>query len=127
MTSLVSLGKALSDPTRVRILNVLLQTELCVCELVDVLQVGQSSLSTHLQALRYGGVVATERRRTWIIYSISPQFREPLTALFTVLPQEDQKLSEDNHRLMHRIRLRVDGCCVVGFAKEVKDEVANNN
>src|SRR5262245_9064020 len=47
MDELVNTAKALSDPTRVRIICALLEWELCVCELCDALHVTQSTLSTH--------------------------------------------------------------------------------
>jgi ArsR family transcriptional regulator len=122
MKQLVDFGKALADPTRVRILNALLQTELCVCELVDALEIGQSTLSTHLQTLRNAGVVATEKRRTWIIYSIEPKALEAVTAAFGHFPLDDPRVQTDNERLANRIRLRIDGCCVVGFGALPKKE-----
>ena len=117
MTSIVAFGRALADPTRVRILNALLRSELCVCELVDALEVSQSSLSTHLQTLRNAGVVATEKRQSWIIYSIQPSAREAVHAAFGHFPPADPRIERDNDRLAQRLRLRVDGCCVLGFGQ----------
>jgi len=115
MDDLIAFGKALADPTRLRILNALLQSELCVCELVDALQVSQSSLSTQLQTLRSAGIVQTEKRRTWIIYSITEKFQEPLRQVARCFPTDDPRVSADNERLDRRLRLRVEGCCVQGI------------
>lgn len=114
MDLLLAYGKALSDPTRVRIINALLQSELCVCELVDALQVSQSSLSSHLQLLKSNGILKAEKRQTWIIYSITIRFAWPLKAAFSSLPTNDERIEIDNLRLSRRLRLRVDGCCVQG-------------
>ncbi len=122
MTDLVAFGKALADPTRVRILNALLQTELCVCELVDALAVSQSSLSSHLQILRNAGVVGTEKRRTWIIYSIHENALDAVKMAFEHFNPASEILQADNARLSSRIRLRVDGCCVVGFSNSSPTE-----
>ena len=62
MEELNQLGQAIADPTRVRILVALLQSELCVCELVDALEISQSTLSSHLQVLRQTGMVRTRKR-----------------------------------------------------------------
>lgn len=115
MISLVSLGKALSDVNRVRIVAALLQEELCVCELVDALEISQSTVSTHLQTLRSSGLVATDRRRNWIIYSIDPRVMEAVRNLFTQVPPQGERFEEDRRRLESRIRLRVDGCCTQGI------------
>lgn len=115
MITLTSLGKALADVTRVRILCALLESELCVCELVDALEITQSSLSTHLQTLRTTGIVRTEKRQSWIIYSIEPEALDLLRAAFEKFPPEGARIQTDMDRLSGRIRLRIDGCCVQGI------------
>lgn len=115
MITLTSLGKALADVTRVRILRALLESELCVCELVDALEITQSSLSTHLQTLRTTGIVRTEKRQSWIIYSIEPEAVDLLRAAFEKFPPEGARIQTDLDRLTGRIRLRIDGCCVRGI------------
>ncbi|MBX3118596.1 MAG: winged helix-turn-helix transcriptional regulator [Fimbriimonadaceae bacterium] len=111
MDTLVAFGKALADPTRVRILHALRREPLCVCEMMEALEIGQSTLSTHLQTLRSAGVVETERRGTWIIYSISPEVRGSLETIFVQLLSADERLQLDTARLESRIRLRIEGCC----------------
>lgn len=114
MNEILALGKSLSDPIRVRILNALAQEELCVCELVDALELNQSTVSTHLQTLRSAGVVATEKRQKWIIYSIDPNAVDAILAALSHFPPTGARIVRDNERLQQRIRLRVDGCCVLG-------------
>ena len=124
MNDLVNFGKALADPTRVRILMALARAELCVCELVDALEVSSSTLSTHLQTLRNAGVVTTEKRRAWIIYSIDPRVRPALEGVFAEFPMSGTRLERDQNRLSRRMLLRVDGCCVVG-AGQLQEECAH--
>jgi ArsR family transcriptional regulator len=114
MKEIVALGKSLADPIRVRILNALAQGELCVCELVDALEVNQSTVSTHLQTLRNAGVVTTEKRQKWTIYSLDPNAEEAVVAALAHFPPTGDRIDRDNERLCQRIRLRVDGCCVLG-------------
>lgn len=113
MNAVVMFGKAIADPTRVRILSLLRDSELCVCELVDALEVGQSTLSTHLQMLRIAGIVETEKRGTWTIYRIGPGVRQTIESVFGEL-EVDDRIERDRSRMLQRLGLRVDGCCVVG-------------
>lgn len=63
---------ALSDETRLRILERLSGGERCVCELVAALGAGQSRLSFHLKALKDAGLVRDRREGRWMYYSIDP-------------------------------------------------------
>ncbi len=66
---------ALSDPLRVKVLELLRQRELCVCDLCDLVNVKQSKLSFHLKALREAELVRTRQQGRWIYYSLNlPQF-----------------------------------------------------
>jgi ArsR family transcriptional regulator len=66
---------ALSDPLRLQILEHLREQELCVCELCDRLEAGQSKLSFHLKALKEADLVRTRQAGRWIYYSLNlPQF-----------------------------------------------------
>lgn len=64
--------KACADATRLRLLVLLSERELCVCELVDILQMPQGKISRHLAVLRRAGLVADRRDGTWIHYSLQP-------------------------------------------------------
>lgn len=68
-----NLFKALSDPTRLRLL-LLLATRgpLCVCELTAVLGDAQPKTSRHLGELRKAGLVADQKRGLWVFYSLAP-------------------------------------------------------
>lgn len=66
----VTLFKALADPTRLRIVVLLSKvSELCVCQIVDVLRLPQGKVSRHLFVLRSAGVVTVRREGSWMIYS----------------------------------------------------------
>jgi ArsR family transcriptional regulator len=83
MRELISLGQAIVDPTRVRVIAALRQGDLCVCELVDALEISQSTLSTHLQVLRQTGMVTTRKEGRWIYYSLTDQKADLFDALFS--------------------------------------------
>ena len=65
------LFRALSDPTRLRILDRLRGGEKCVCDLTDALDAGQSRLSFHLKALKEAGLVSDRREGRWAYYTLN--------------------------------------------------------
>lgn len=62
--------KAVADPTRVRILKILEEGELCVCQVIAVIALGQSTISKHLFLLRSAGLIKDRRDKKWIHYSL---------------------------------------------------------
>jgi ArsR family transcriptional regulator len=74
------LFKALGDPARVRILNVLATTDepVCVCELVPALGLSQPTVSHHLKKLTDAGLLEREQRGVWAYYSIDSAAAERL-------------------------------------------------
>jgi len=73
--------KALSEPARVAIVNRLASCgEACVCELVDVLELAQPTVSHHLRVLREAGLIEQDRRGTWMYYRLVPAAIDQLRA-----------------------------------------------
>ena len=75
-------AKALAEPVRVRILDVLRrsETQVCQCELIPLFGINQSLLSHHMKKLIDAGLVEIERRHRWAYYSVSPDALKELTA-----------------------------------------------
>lgn len=69
----VSLFHALSDETRLALLDQLKGGERCVCELTDAMNAGQSRLSFHLKVLKDAGLLRDRREGRWMYYSINPE------------------------------------------------------
>ena len=64
--------KALGDPTRIRIVEMLAQNgEMCVCKIMEALGMTQPAVSHHLAALKHAGLVRCRREGQWIHYSLS--------------------------------------------------------
>jgi ArsR family transcriptional regulator len=63
--------KALSDPIRLHVIELLRQQEMCVCDLCDQLGVAQSKLSFHLKTLREAGLLNSRQQGRWIYYSLN--------------------------------------------------------
>lgn len=76
------MAKALAEPLRVRIVDVLRRSEqqVCQCELVPLFGINQSLLSHHMKKLVDAGLVEVERRHKWAYYSVPPDALEELTA-----------------------------------------------
>jgi len=71
--------KALADPTRVAIVNVLSAAdEVCVCNLTATFELSQPTISHHLKILREAGLVESSRRGTWAYYRLVPEAVEAL-------------------------------------------------
>ncbi len=75
-------AKALGDPIRLQLVDVLRKHagKVCVCELVPLFDVSQSTLSHHLKKLRDAGIVDSERRGLWAYYYVIPGALEELSA-----------------------------------------------
>jgi ArsR family transcriptional regulator, arsenate/arsenite/antimonite-responsive transcriptional repressor len=73
-------AKALSDPVRVQLVDVLRRHagEVCVCELEPLFAISQPTLSHHLRKLREAGIVGVERRGLWAYYYVHPEPIEEL-------------------------------------------------
>lgn len=72
--------KAVSDPTRVRILKILETGDLCVCQIIAVVALGQSTISKHLFLLRAAGLIRDRRDRKWVYYSLDGKSGNPFAA-----------------------------------------------
>jgi ArsR family transcriptional regulator, arsenate/arsenite/antimonite-responsive transcriptional repressor len=94
--------RAFSDPTRLRILNLLLAGELCVCDIVNTLGIPQPTASRHLAYLKQSGLVASRRDGLWIHYKLSaPQsaFHTKLIECLACCFQDVPQLAKDTKQL----------------------------
>jgi ArsR family transcriptional regulator len=90
--------RAFADPTRLRILNLLLPGELCVCDIVNTLRIPQPTTSRHLAYLRKAGLVEARRDGLWIHYKLAPAetaFHKKLLACLACCFQEVPQLAKD--------------------------------
>jgi len=107
MEPLARTFKALADPTRLRILNLLLTAPGCVCELQAVLNLPQSLISRHLAYLRNAGLVGDERQGMRVLYRLRTEGsagKELRRFLNTVLPMdEDLRRDAEAWRGFHEV------------------------
>ena len=96
----VELFHALSDETRLAIVQRLRSGEHCVCDLTDLLDAAQSRLSFHLKVLKEAGLVTDRKDGRWVHYSLN---REAFT--------EVQEVLGELKPAARRLVVRQDGCC----------------
>jgi ArsR family transcriptional regulator, arsenate/arsenite/antimonite-responsive transcriptional repressor len=110
--------RALSDPTRLRMLHLLGHQPLCVCHLQDILHLPQVPVSQHLAYLRKAGWVESGRHAQWKVYrllpSLSPGLRAVLDGLLSAAKTQTLLLSDLEHMEAILKDPRYSFCC--GFA-----------
>ena len=98
--------QALGDNTRLRLLNLMGDQELCVCYFVEILKQAQPKISRHLAYLRRAGIVEARREGKWMHYRITPP---PDTGAAELLRQTLAWLKQD--RVMQADRARLSKAC----------------
>ena len=100
--SLDLLFRALADPTRLRLLNLIADREICVCYFVETLRTSQPKISRHLAYLRNAGIVAARREGKWMHYRLAiPQDQAAASILRETLKhlREKPEMKRDVSRL----------------------------
>jgi ArsR family transcriptional regulator len=85
LAELSSILRVIADEKRLRILKLLTQQEMCVCDIVERLGLSQSLVSHHLGVLKQAGLVQDRRDAQWVYYSIDPGRLAELNAPYLVL------------------------------------------
>ncbi|HXK65567.1 MAG TPA: metalloregulator ArsR/SmtB family transcription factor [Spirochaetota bacterium] len=95
--------KMLSDTNRLRIINLLMQKELCVCHMAELLGITQTNVSHHLAKLHAAGVVHYRKDGQWIYYSLSEDFVKDNHQLFEYLTQvfSLESIYKDDIKTLH--------------------------
>ncbi|RUT31902.1 ArsR family transcriptional regulator [Paenibacillus zeisoli] len=94
--------KLLGDRTRLTIMTLLHERELCVCEIVDFLKTSQPNISQHMRKLKAGGLVTEAKRGQWVYYSLNTQDKPYVGEILRHVPSqrkaiEQQTICEDNN------------------------------
>ena len=116
MKKITNIFKALSDDTRLRVVKLLQERELCVCELMQVLDMSQPRISRHLSVLKNAGLVNDRREGKWIHYSLRKETQGKEIKIFldamVVMANDDAIIRADKKNLKKAIRLsEVKGSC----------------
>lgn len=116
---LVQIYECFCDRTRLRILQLLAETPLCVCHFQDILNEPQVKISKHLGYLRQRGLVETSREKNWVIYSLPAKRPRELEANLKCLQEcvQTDAVFKRDLRTLARLRAKRDepsvavACC----------------
>ncbi len=111
MKNIVMFSRALADPTRWRIVRLVLDDALCVCELADILEMPQSSVSSHVQVIRKAGLLESEKCEKWTYFRIERSHRKLIATLEKFFDEPDDVLANDAARSVARLAHRESTCC----------------
>lgn len=110
-TNIVLFSRALADVTRWRIVRLILTDALCVCELADILEMPQSTISSHVQIIRKAGLLESEKCEKWTYFRIEPKHRKLIITLEKFFQSDDVTLKIDSARSLQRLTQRETSCC----------------
>ena len=102
--------RALGDETRWRIVRLVIDRALCVCELADILGMPQSSVSSHVQIIRKAGLLESERCGKWTYFRIHPKHFPLINNIIDSLPNNPEHKA-DLKKAKIRLTNRESSCC----------------
>ena len=115
MRDLISVTKALADEGRVRILMALSDQELCVCQIVELLQLAPSTVSKHMSILKQARLVDSRKQGRWIYYRLAdeevPTEARQATDLVGRLLSKDAQIRRDARRLKQILKIDPEELC----------------
>lgn len=113
MNQLINVFKILSDETRLRIVILLAQQELCVCELCGVLDVSQPKVSKNLSKLRDMNLVVDDRKEKFVYYKLKTNNTVLTNSIENILKSMEQypQLMTDKNRLKDKEKY-LNQCCI---------------
>ncbi|WNR44440.1 ArsR/SmtB family transcription factor [Paenibacillus roseipurpureus] len=85
--------KLLGDKMRLTILSLLQERELCVNELVELLQTSQPNVSQHMRKLKAGGLVKEAKKGQWVYYSLNVEDKPYLNTFLQYVPSQKEKVA----------------------------------
>jgi DNA-binding transcriptional ArsR family regulator len=115
MREMMAITKALSDENRTRVLMFLRAGELCVCQIMEMLKLAPSTVSTHLNVLHRAGLLESRKEGRWIYYRLpggdaSPRVRNVIRWLQKSLA-DDSRIAEDATKLKVVCRTSLGELC----------------
>ena len=128
-TTVAGALKSLADPLRLRMLSAIAtdpRGESCVCDLAELAEVSQPTVSHHLKVLKDTGILASERRGTWVWYRITPARQRAVAALLDAFAPAAVS-SEPEQTEAHAEALRDMDTRVSHLAEELADELTDLN
>ena len=109
---IVCILKALADENRIRILNLLRNGELCVCDIEATLDIKQSNASRHLNRLKVAGIIVSEKKSQWVYYRLKDETFVKFPFLSIIVEDEIGKISvcKDDLVLLKKFKASGKSC-----------------
>jgi len=109
---IVYIFKALADENRIRILNLLKNGELCVCDIEAVLGIKQSNASRHLNRLKTAEIIVSEKKSQWVYYRFNDNIFKRFPFLSIIVSDEVEKISicKDDLELLKKFKASDRSC-----------------
>mgnify|MGYP000452738981 CR=1 FL=1 len=129
-TTVANTLKALADPLRLRMLSAIAtdpRGESCVCDLAELADVSQPTISHHLKVLKDTGLLASERRGTWVWYRIAPGKQRAVASLLDAFAPAAAVTDEPEDAAARAEALQQMDARVTRLAEELADELAGLN
>ncbi len=115
MKEIAIIFKALSDDTRLRVIKLLQERELCVCELMQVLDMSQPRISRHMSVLKNAGFVDDRREGKWVHYFLcngtDNEDIKRILQSFSQMANDNKLVQEDKKKLKKALRLSEKKIC----------------
>ena len=114
--SFLNIFKAMSDSNRLRILMSLHDRELCVCQIIELLQLAPSTVSKHLLILKQAGVLKSHKNGRWIYYTISDDLTDEQCSMLSLIRasvKNDKSVLQDSIRMNEILKLDTEQLCRV--------------
>ena len=112
MRQIIKAAKALSDETRLKILNLLLERECCVCEVMAILGISQTRASRNLGILESAGLLKMRKVGLWALYAIDPEMERSAAELVAAVGRSlaADEAAQSDRQLLRTTEPRV-ACC----------------
>ena len=112
LADIVYILKALADDNRIRILNLLRNDELCVCDIEVVLGIKQSNASRHLNRLKVAEIIVSEKKSQWVYYRLKDETFLKFPFLSIIINDEVRKISvcKEDLKLLKKIKASGRSC-----------------
>lgn len=112
MKNLIAFAHALSDETRWRIIRLVMDEAMCVCELADILGMPQSSVSSHVQVIRKAGLLESEKCGKWAYFRVEARYLELIATLSKEFSGSGGAVCRsDDTKAIKRLKARDESCC----------------
>jgi ArsR family transcriptional regulator, arsenate/arsenite/antimonite-responsive transcriptional repressor len=115
MRQFMGITRALSDENRVRILAILMQSELCLCQIIEMLQLSAATVSKHMSILLMAGLVDIRKEGRWHYYRLAEEPTREATGAIGFLAKalaDAPRVKKDAARLKRVLKMDKEALCI---------------